>query len=106
MQENPAAWERIGATIRAIRESRGLTLEKLAELADVTPQHLGVVERGQVNVSVDFLIAIARPLAVEPSEFLIGAIPEEIPRGTPTDAELAVIAQALRLAVRYLRPVR
>lgn len=53
--------------MRALRLSQGLSQEDLAELAGMHRTYLSSVERGQRNVSLDNIIAIARALKVEPA---------------------------------------
>ena len=54
----------LGETIRAQREAAGLSQEKLAELADLSRNYIGEVERGETNVSVEALARIAKALHV------------------------------------------
>ena len=70
----------IGENIRVARQSKNITIEQLAELADISDSFLGVVERGTSGVSVETLISIAVALGVttdslvmekaEPSELI------------------------------------
>lgn len=57
-----------GAKIRAARQERGLTVSKLARLADVDQGNLSRVERGVQGVSDDMRMRIAAALGVEVSE--------------------------------------
>lgn len=59
--------EAFGDRVRALRLSQGLSQEDLAELAGMHRTYLSSVERGQRNVSLDNIIAIARALKVEPA---------------------------------------
>ena len=54
----------VGLRIRSRRKRAGLSQEKLAERADLSPKYLGEVERGCVNVSLDSLVRICRALAM------------------------------------------
>jgi transcriptional regulator with XRE-family HTH domain len=45
-------WKNIGANIRTLRKSRGLTIEDLACVLDIAPGFLGLVERGTRGVSI------------------------------------------------------
>lgn len=45
----------IGERIRAIRKSRGLSQEELAERASIHYTYIGQVERGEKNFSIDTL---------------------------------------------------
>ena len=54
----------IGENIRNARQSKNLTIEQLAELADISDSFLGVVERGTSGISIETLISIALALGV------------------------------------------
>lgn len=44
-----------GENVRHYRKLKNLTQEKLAEMIDVSPKHLGVIERGEAFVSAELL---------------------------------------------------
>ncbi|MHC4206979.1 MAG: helix-turn-helix domain-containing protein [Planctomycetota bacterium] len=56
--------KRIGLNITIIRESRGLTQEKLAELAGLHRAYIGQIERGEKNIGLRNLEKIAKALDV------------------------------------------
>lgn len=60
----------IGRRIREERTLRGLSIEKLAELAEVTPSFLGLIERGERKLSVHTLDKITTALQVQPNELM------------------------------------
>lgn len=49
----------IGQRLRALRKDRGLTQDRLGELAGLSGKFIGEVERGQKSISIDSLYAIA-----------------------------------------------
>lgn len=51
---------RLGETIRSQREAPDLSQEKLVELADLSRNYIGEVERGETNVSIEALVGIAK----------------------------------------------
>lgn len=55
----------LGEAIRSHRKSAGLTQEKLAEHADLHPNYIGEVERGEKTISIDTLFRIANSLKVK-----------------------------------------
>jgi len=57
--------KRIGLNITIIREQRGLTQEKLAELAGLHRAYIGQIERGEKNIGLKNLEKIARALNVD-----------------------------------------
>lgn len=63
----------VGMRIRMIRLNRGITQEKLAELADLSPQHMNRIEKASRNTSVEAIYRIAEALEVEPDALLYGA---------------------------------
>lgn len=54
----------LGSQVRAVRRSRGLTQEALAEALDVTPRYLAGIERGERNLTLDSVDVLAEQLGV------------------------------------------
>lgn len=54
----------LGAHVREIRRSRGMTQERLAEELGVTPRYLAGIERGERNLTLDSVDALAAQLGV------------------------------------------
>jgi transcriptional regulator with XRE-family HTH domain len=54
----------LGETIRTQREAADLSQEKLAELADLSRNYIGELERGETNVSIEALVRVAKALRV------------------------------------------
>jgi transcriptional regulator with XRE-family HTH domain len=55
-----------GTRLRELREERGLSQEKLAEMADLHRNYVGQLERGKSNVSLLTIVKLARSLNVKP----------------------------------------
>ena len=60
----------IGDRIRQLRKERGLSQEKLGYESELHCTHIGSIERGQKNWSIDTLIKVAKGLNVEVSDLL------------------------------------
>ena len=65
-----------GKRLKMKRQEKGLSQEALAELAHLTYSYLGSIERGERNVSLGNIVALAKALAI-PSQELIPHISEE-----------------------------
>ena len=63
--------ERRGVSpLRAVRESKGLTLRQASTRANLSKSHLSRVERGETDLSVAALKRLAAALRVEPAWLL------------------------------------
>jgi transcriptional regulator with XRE-family HTH domain len=60
----------LGSTVRKLRLELGLSQEKLAELANLHRNYVGGVERGERNVGLLNIVALARALAIKPAKLL------------------------------------
>jgi transcriptional regulator with XRE-family HTH domain len=63
----------LGAEIRAIRQARGLSQERLADLAGLHRNFIGLIERGQRNPTYLTMVAISAKLELRLSVLLEGA---------------------------------
>jgi transcriptional regulator with XRE-family HTH domain len=59
-----------GKRVRGIRLKRKLSQEKLAELADLHRNYVGVLERGLQNPSLLIIVKLARALDVKPAKLI------------------------------------
>ena len=57
-----------GNRVRALRESRKLSQESLAEIAELHRTYVSSVERGQRNIGLDNIFSIADALGVPAAE--------------------------------------
>lgn len=65
----------VGARVRQRRLERGWSLEQLGEQADMHFTYVGVVERGESNITVYSAVKLAAALNVNPSELVDGLTP-------------------------------
>ncbi len=59
-----SVFQLIGARVRSIRKSKGLTQEQLADLASTSHSYIGDLERGERNVTLQSLQRISDALGV------------------------------------------
>lgn len=59
-----------GRKVRQRRYELELSIEKLAEKADLHPNYVGSVERGERNIALENIIAIARALRCSPKDLM------------------------------------
>lgn len=64
--------KKLGQKIREHRLVIGLSQEELADLAGLHRTYIGSVERGERNVSLQNIVAIARALSISPSALIEG----------------------------------
>jgi transcriptional regulator with XRE-family HTH domain len=62
----------VGRSIRVLREKRGWSQEKLAEMADLDRTYVGRIERGEKNLGIENLARFAHTLGVRPAVLLKG----------------------------------
>jgi transcriptional regulator with XRE-family HTH domain len=62
----------VGKTIRKYRNRAGISIERLAEKADLHHNYVGEIERGEKAASLDTLVKLAKGLGVRPHCLLRG----------------------------------
>ena len=77
----------IGARIKAARERVHLTQEQLAEIIDISPTHVSVIERGVKTPKLDTFVRIANALGVSTDALLQDVV---VPANESILAELSV----------------
>jgi transcriptional regulator with XRE-family HTH domain len=66
----PGLLRAIGLAIREVREDRGLSQERLAEIAGLHRTYVSSVERGQRNISLENIHKLALALGVSMTELV------------------------------------
>jgi transcriptional regulator with XRE-family HTH domain len=57
-----------GKNLRLIRKSKGISMEKLANLADFEYSQISRIELGQINTSLDTVFKLAKALSIDAKE--------------------------------------
>jgi transcriptional regulator with XRE-family HTH domain len=92
---------RVGKNVRHLRRLRGWSQERLAEAVGNTYKHIGQVERGEVNVGIDILAAIAAGFSVNVADLFASGGSDATTAGhSITQTELDQLEQALRVVQR------
>lgn len=60
----------LGLRVRELRLEQGLSQEALAELAGIHRTYVGSVERGERNIALDNINALADALGVSPAQLV------------------------------------
>ena len=63
-----------GQNVRRLRKARGFSQEELAERAGLHRTYIGSIERGERNVSLKNIAAIAQALDVNVTELMDGIV--------------------------------
>lgn len=57
---------RVGANLRKLRESKGVSQEKFAEMCNLHRNYIGEIERGEANLTFSTYEKICETLKVDP----------------------------------------
>lgn len=68
----------VGHRIRVAREKKNLSQEDLAELVDLSPTHISVIERGVKVTRLDTFVAIANALEVSADSLLVDVVDHSV----------------------------
>lgn len=69
----------IGERIRHCRKRANLTQEQLAEMANISPQHMSKIETGKCPLSLPCLVNLAVALNTTTDALLMDSVPEAKP---------------------------
>lgn len=91
----------VGENVRNARLNKGLTIEQLAELIDVSDSYLGVAERGTSGFSVEVIVSLARVLGVTTDSLLMENAPSCKP-SSKLDTLVTLLSQCSDNEVDYI----
>ena len=63
-----------GKRVREVRKAKGISQEKLAELANIDRSYMGNIERGEKNVTLKKVYEICDALKVDISELVSSSL--------------------------------
>lgn len=89
----------LGRVLRSARQRAGLTMQQLAEQADISQPHLSQLENGKAAPSINTLYRLATALRVSPQDLLPSAPGDEPVLVRATDGERTPIAERADAAV-------
>ena len=90
----------VGQRIKVIREREHMTQEYLAELVDVSPNHISVIERGVKIPRLDTFVAIANALDVSADELLMDVVDRSaVNAASELSAAIEKLPQSERLRI-------
>jgi len=69
----PIYRRKLGDAIRHRRKIRKLSQEKLAEHADVHRNYIGLIERGEQNITIESLVKVAKALKCKVMDLVVDA---------------------------------
>lgn len=97
---------RVGQTLQALRQERGMTLDELSRQAGVSKSMLSQIERNQANPTVAVVWRLAHALGVDLGT-LLGAQEEKTPliQVVPAHATPALRSPDARCELRILGPI-
>lgn len=72
MEKSEKPLELLGQKIRFLRQSKNLSQEAFAHIADIDRSYIGQIERGERNIAFSNILKIARALGVKVSNLVEG----------------------------------
>jgi transcriptional regulator with XRE-family HTH domain len=71
MPKRPDILERFGQRVRALRKQQGYTQERFAAACELDRTYMGGIERGERNLALKNIDAIAQALGISLSELMM-----------------------------------
>lgn len=60
---------KFGEHLRELRKNKGFSQEQLENIAQISKNQIGNIERGEVNATLITILAIAKALEISPKDF-------------------------------------
>lgn len=95
----------VGERIRAAREAKRMTQQELAELVDLSPTHVSVIERGVKSPRLETFILIANALEVSADALLIDVV-NDASQGVASELSDLISSLPAKERIRILKIVR
>lgn len=95
----------VGQRIKIAREAKNLTQEDLAEIVDLSPTHMSVIERGVKVPKLDTFVAIANALDVSADALLIDVVTHST-IGVATELSDAISKLPIKEQKKILKAVK
>jgi len=102
MKKDLGYLKHIGANIRAVRKSRNLTIEKLAECVEISPSFLGTVERSESMLGLESLIRICYVLEVSSDSLILDRPMPEITASPKLQTLFILLSNASNEEIEFL----
>ena len=76
--KNPSAIKAFGVQLRMLRESKDLSQQELADLADVAKITVQRIENAKYTATLDVLISLSKAMKIPLKDFVDFKLPTEI----------------------------
>lgn len=95
----------VGERIRAAREAKKMTQQELAELVDLSPTHVSVIERGVKSPRLETFVLIANALDISADALLIDVV-NDASQGVASELSELISSLPAKERMRILKIVR
>jgi transcriptional regulator with XRE-family HTH domain len=65
---NKKALKEFGKNLKRIREKKDFTMRELSHYCDIDYSKIGKIEKGQINITLDTIMELARGLEIHPKK--------------------------------------
>ena len=89
----------IGERIKFCRQKRSLTQERLAEMVELTPGFISLIETGKKRASLETLLSLCRALNITLNDLLVG---NQIIQDSDFNTEFSELTVKLNESERHL----